>query len=124
MENIKKSKKLLSILLFLPFITIFILLIIESFYEKYAYVVNTFLIGIIGFISIILFGISLLAYLKTRKQKFFSIMIAFSFFLLNSIILVIGLVFDINSLKIEVISNLFFLGTLFWLLFPLMRTEK
>jgi hypothetical protein len=124
MENIKKSKKLLSILLFLPFITIFILLIIESFYEKYAYVVNTFLIGIIGFISIILFGISLLAYLKTRKQKFFSIMIAFSFFLLNSIILVIGLVFDINSLKIELISNLFFLGTLFWLLFPLMRTEK
>ncbi|MCA9497311.1 MAG: hypothetical protein KC589_10300 [Nanoarchaeota archaeon] len=124
MENIKKSKKLLSTLLFLPFIAIFFLLIVDSFYEKYAYIINTLLIGIIGFISIILFGISLLAYLKTRKEKFFSIMIAFSFFLLNGIILVIGLVFNINSLKIEVISNLFFLGTLLWLFFPLMKTEK
>ena len=123
MENINKSKKLISTLSFIPFIVIFILLVINSFYEKYAYFVNTFLIGIIGFISVILFVISLLAYIKTRKEKFFSIMVAFTFFLLNGIILIIGLVFNINSLKIEVISNLFFLGTLFWLFFPLIQIK-
>lgn len=110
-----KIKTKYPLILFLPFLIIFIMLIIEKIYQKLATTINYFLIIFISLISLILLIISFLAYLKTKKEKLFYVLIAFFFFFINSLLLVLNIFISLDPLKVEIISNLFYLGTLFWL---------
>lgn len=115
------GERIKTAILLLPFIAVFLLLILEELFEDITYIINILIISFVAIISLVLFIIAMLAYFKTKKHKFFQIMIAFFFFLLNSLILVWGLISNVSPLKIETLSNLFFLGALIWLLLPILK---